>query len=102
MRFAIAKLWRAFRRLPEWTVERGSIFHGIRKDRQVVITRVVERGSDGPDHSIDHAARRNDVRATFGMRDGDLCQHIQRRVIQNIPFWQTRLKMFASVENAAV
>ena len=56
-----------FRGLAEGTVERRPVFRGVGDDADLIEPALVERRSDGPDATVHHVGRRDEVGAGHGV-----------------------------------
>src|SRR4029077_7191402 len=84
IRTAIAELRSGVGSFAEGTIEAGSEFRGIRKDRSVGEFSVIERLADGGDAAVHHVGRSDDVHAGTGQRDQSAGKEIEGRVVYDL------------------
>ena len=74
-------------RVAERAVEGRRVLRGVRQDRDLVVSRPVERGADGGDLAVHHPARCHDVGARIRLGHGDALVQLERGVVQHLARW---------------
>ena len=79
----VAELRRGVQGVAERAVEARSVFGGVRKNAYIGVAGFVERLADRADAAVHHVARRDEVSASLGVRNGHLLEHFDGFVVEN-------------------
>src|SRR5450755_1091752 len=81
---AIAELRRGTGGLSEGSVEAGGELGGVGHDGRLLKALLIQQGADRADTTIHHVGGRNDIRASFDVREGHVAQQLQCFVVLHI------------------
>ena len=81
----VPELRRALGRVAEGPVEGAGVLGRVAHDRDMLLPRGVQGGSDGPHHAVDHPRRRDHVGAGGGVHHRGTAEQVEGLVVQQIP-----------------